>query len=133
MKKRFCVFSQALLFGGMLATLPVYAQQSSSPDAAPATDNTKMNDRDRPADRMTADQQSENSADRDMTQQIRKALISDKSLSSYGHNVKIITVNGSVTLKGPVRSQEEKQLIESKAASVSGKAVKSELTVEPKS
>jgi osmotically-inducible protein OsmY len=44
----------------------------------------------------------------------------DKSISMYGHNVKIITQNGMVTLKGPVRSEEEKQSIEAKAVQVAG-------------
>jgi len=55
-----------------------------------------------------------------MTKKIRQALIADKSLSTYGHNVKIITRNGAVTLKGPVHSEDEKQSIASKAAEVAG-------------
>ena len=61
----------------------------------------------------TADQQSEATSDRMLTR-IRQALIADKSLSTFGHNVKIITKDGSVTLKGPVQSQEEKQSIASR-------------------
>jgi osmotically-inducible protein OsmY len=66
-----------------------------------------------------------------MTRQIRKALVNDKSLSTYGHNVKIITQQGVVTLKGPVKSDAEKQEIESKATEVVGSADKlhSELQV----
>jgi osmotically-inducible protein OsmY len=57
----------------------------------------------------------------------------DKSLSSYAHNVKIITQEGMVTLKGPVRSEEEKQAIEAKAKEVAGgDKVSSELVVKPK-
>lgn len=67
---------------------------------------------------VTADQQSGAASDRVITQKIRKALVSDKSLSTYAHNVKIITVNGAVTLKGPVKSDEEKQQVASKAAEV---------------
>jgi osmotically-inducible protein OsmY len=94
-----------------------------------APDNTKQNK----SDGMTADNQKENKADRATSQKIRKAIISDKSLSSYAHNVKIITTNGSVTLKGPVRSDEEKSAIEAKATEVAGAGnVTSELTVEPK-
>src|SRR5580704_16349216 len=62
----------------------------------------------------TADQQSSATSDRMLTKKIRQELIADKSLSTYGHNVKIITKDGSVTLKGPVQSQEEKQSIASK-------------------
>ena len=57
----------------------------------------------------------------------------EKSLSSYAHNVKIITQNGMVTLKGPVRSDDEKQIVETKAAEIVGKdKVTSELAVQPK-
>ena len=58
----------------------------------------------------------------------------DKSLSTYAHNVKIISQNGMVTLKGPVRSEEEKKSIEAKANQVAGEGkVTSELDVKPKS
>ena len=72
----------------------------------------------------TADQQSSTTSDRMLTKRIRQELIADKSLSTYGHNVKIITQNGMVTLKGPVHSEEEKQTIASKAAEVAGSADK---------
>ena len=68
----------------------------------------------------TADQQSSASSDRMLTKKIRQELIADKSLSTYGHNVKIISQHGMVTLKGPVHSEEEKQTISSKAAEVAG-------------
>jgi osmotically-inducible protein OsmY len=60
---------------------------------------------------MTADQQSNAAGDRTITQNIRKALMADKSLSTYAHNVKIITRDGMVTLKGPVKSEDEKQKV----------------------
>jgi len=102
------------------------AQQPTSPD------NTKANQRDRNSAEATADQQKENTSDRDTTRRIRQALVKDKSLSTYAHNVKIITQNGVVTLKGPVRSEEEKTAIASKAAEVAGESnVKNELTVAP--
>jgi osmotically-inducible protein OsmY len=66
----------------------------------------------------TAENQSNAKADRETTANIRKAIIADKDLSTYAHNVKVITVNGAVTLKGPVKSEEEKQKIASDAASV---------------
>lgn len=68
----------------------------------------------------TADQQASATSDRMLTQKIRQELIADKSLSTYGHNVKIIAQHGMVTLKGPVHSEEEKQTIASKAAEVAG-------------
>ena len=66
----------------------------------------------------TADKQTNAQGDRDITKQIRKAIVADKDLSTYGHNVKIITMNGAVTLKGPVKSDDEKQKIATDAASV---------------
>lgn len=108
---------------------PLWAQQDSS--QAPA-DNTKVNQRDRNQSEPTADQQKENTNDRQLTQQIRRAIVKDKSLSSDAHNVKIVTQNGAVTLKGPVKSAEEKQAVESKAAEVAGAdKVNSELQVAP--
>jgi osmotically-inducible protein OsmY len=57
----------------------------------------------------------------------------DKSLSTYAHNVKIITQNGRVTLKGPVRSEDEKKTVEAKATEVAGEnKVTSELDIKPK-
>jgi hyperosmotically inducible protein len=84
------------------------------------------------AHNITADQQSEATSDRLLTQKIRKALVADKSLSTYGHNVKIITKDGSVTLKGPVHSEEEKQTIASKTESIVGSPdkVTNQLTVK---
>jgi hyperosmotically inducible protein len=83
-------------------------------------DNTKVNTRDRAKGAVTADQQKDNASDRDLTQKIRRALVQDKSLSTYAHNVKVIAQSGTVTLKGPVRSTEEKQSVESKAVEVAG-------------
>ncbi len=108
--------------------------QDSAGQSTPATDNTKMNQRDRNPNEPTADQQQNNRSDRDLTQQIRKAIEADKSFSTYAHNVKVIAQNGQVTLKGPVRSEEEKRAVEAKAAEIAGEGrVTSELTVKPKS
>lgn len=70
--------------------------------------------------------------DRDTTQKIRKAVVDDKSLSTYAHNVKILVKDGKVTLRGPVRSEDEKQAVAKAASSVAGaENVTNELTVEP--
>lgn len=96
-------------------------------------DNTKVNTRDRDKAAVTADQQKENVADRDLTQRIRRALTRDKTLSSYARNVKIVTQGGQVTLKGPVRTEEEKQTVERAAAEVAGTDhVTSQLSIAPK-
>ncbi len=99
---------------------------------APA-DNTKVNTRDRDKAEVTADQQKENAADRDVSQKIRRALTQDKTLSSYAHNVKVVTQGGQVTLKGPVRSEDEKHSVEQKAIDVAGVGhVTNEMSVAPK-
>ena len=83
-------------------------------------DNTKVNTRDRAKGAVTADQQKENASDRQLTQKLRRALMQDKTLSSYAHNVKIVAQGGQVTLKGPVRTEDEKRTVETKAAEVAG-------------
>jgi osmotically-inducible protein OsmY len=131
----------AALVGMLLCgSLGVFAQQpdTQQPPAAsdsaqtPAGDNTKMNQQDHNDNPTTAQQQKENPSDRELTQQVRKAIMQDKSLSTYAHNVKIISQNGTVTLKGPVRSEDEKRAIDAKAAEVAGRdKVVDELTVTP--
>jgi hyperosmotically inducible protein len=108
------------------------AQTVSPADNTPA-DNTKLNERDRNPNEPTADRQKDKRSDREITQQVRKAIVKDKSLSTYAHNVKVITQNGMVTLKGPVRSEEEKKAIEAKAAEVAGQdKVTNQLDVKSK-
>jgi hyperosmotically inducible protein len=100
--------------------------------AQTAPDNTKVNERDRAKGAATADQQNENPTDRAITQKIRSAVMDDKALSTYAHNVKIITQDGQVTLKGPVRSEDEKKAIEAKAAEVAGAGrVTNQITIAP--
>jgi hyperosmotically inducible protein len=114
-----------------LASAFVSAQDSSAQQPAP--DNTKVNQRDRNKAEPTADQQKENQPDREIARKIRRSLTQDKTLSTYAHNVKIITQDGMVTLKGPVRSDEEKTAVEAKAAEIAGAdKVTSQLEVKPK-
>lgn len=105
-----------------------FGQDQTSAPTSTSPDNTARNK----AHHKTADQQSNATSDRMLTKHIRQSLIADKSLSMYGHNVKIITRDGMVTLKGPVHSEEEKQAIASKAAEVAGGAdkVTNQLTVK---
>ena len=120
--------SGLLLGAGVLAS----AQEPTSQQASPAAGNTKVNERDRSQNEPTADQQKENRSDRDITQQIRQSIMKDKSLSTYAHNVKVVTQDGQVTLKGPVRSEDEKKAIEAKAAEVAGDGkVTSDLNIKP--
>jgi hyperosmotically inducible protein len=118
-----------LITGALYAAGTVLAQEP----AGAAPDNTTMNQRDKNANEPTADRQKDNRSDREITQQIRKAITNDKSLSTYAHNVKVITQNGQVTLKGPVRSDEEKRAVEAKATEIAGESkVTSELDIKSK-
>jgi len=95
--------------------------------SAQAPDNTANNKQ----PQVTADQQSDDAADRAITRKIRKALIADKSLSTYAHNVKIIASDGRVTLRGPVESEEEKQKVASEAGEVvDANQIDNQLTVK---
>jgi osmotically-inducible protein OsmY len=109
---------QSLLCGfvlsGALLAPAATAAQSHAPD------NTAINKRDRDSQRPTADQAKNNRSDRNLTMQIRRDVVRDKSLSTYGHNVKIIADNGKVTLRGPVRSDDEKRAIEEHARKYAG-------------
>ena len=120
------VRSSALVTAFAMATAAVAFAQ------APKADNTKVNTRDRQKGAVTADQQKEDVTDRNATQKIRQALMRDKSLSTYARNVKVIATGGTVTLKGPVRTEAEKHSVESKAIDVVGADhVVNELSVVP--
>ena len=116
----------SLLFAGSVLAGPIPQEQQ------PAPDNTKTNQGDASKNAKTADQQKMNPADRETTKKIRSALMDDKSLSTYAHNIKIITTDGMVTLKGPVRSEDEKSAIEAKARQIAGDSnVTNNLTIAP--
>ncbi len=90
------------------------------PQTSAAPDNSAVNARDRSDQTKTAGDQAENEADRTISQNIRKELSADDSLSTNGKNVKIITADGKVTLRGPVKSDAEKSAIAGKAQQVAG-------------
>jgi hyperosmotically inducible periplasmic protein len=116
----------SLALGASLMAAPVLRNQDTP---QPAADNTKNNKDQTPP---TADQQKMNPADRATTQKIRKAIHEDQSLSTYAHNIKIITQDGKVTLRGPVRSEDEKSNIEAKAVAVAGQGnVTDQLEIAP--
>jgi hyperosmotically inducible periplasmic protein len=120
------VRSTALIGALTLATTAFASAQASQ------ADNTNVNARDRQKDAVTADQQKNDAADRLATQKIRRSLMRDKELSTYAHNVKVIARDGQVTLKGPVRSDAERQSVEAKAIEVVGAGhVVNELSVAP--
>ena len=118
----------SLLLSASLLAAPAARYQDSQ---QPAPDNTKANKDQAPP---TADQQKMNPADRAITQKIRKSIHDDANLSTYAHNIKIITQAGKVTLKGPVRTEDEKNSIAMKAAAVAGDGnVDNQITVVPAS
>ena len=126
---RRCSFLTLLTFVFFAASSFVRAQDAQQP----APDNSKTNQVDRDQSSATADQQKMNPADRELTRKIRSAIMSDKSLSTYAHNVKIISREGKVTLKGPVRSDDEKAAVLNKATDIAGQQnVIDELQVAPK-
>jgi osmotically-inducible protein OsmY len=111
--------TKLLLLGLAASGLMLSAQNAPAPDNA-KPDNTKVNKRDRANSEPTADQAKNNKSDREIMQEIRKSIVADKSLSTYGHNVKVVAQHGQVTLKGPVHSDDERKAIEAKAAEVAG-------------
>jgi hyperosmotically inducible periplasmic protein len=112
--KGFPLLTVSAVLGLWLAASPQVRAQQNAPD------NTKTNQGDASKGATTADQQKMNAADRSITKEIRSSIMKDKSLSTYAHNIKIITQDGKVTLKGPVRSEDEKAAIESKAVAIAG-------------
>ena len=102
-------------FASLLLAATLSASTVLIPAAnAQAPDNSGLNKGQSP----TADNQSNARTDRETTAQIRKAILADKGLSTYAHNVKILVQGGKVTLKGPVQSDDEKQKLISDAGSV---------------
>jgi len=118
-----------LLLSSMLGAPHVIAQTPSTV----APDNAKSNKVDESNATATADAQTNNATDLDLTKRIRQSIMADKSLSTYAHNIKIVTVNGSVTLNGVVRSDDEKGAVEMKAANIAGKnKVTNDLKIAPR-
>ena len=106
---------------------------SPVPGQAQQPDNTTVNKGDANTGAVTADHQKTNATDQDLTARIRKAVMADKGLSTYAHNVKIVSQNGIVTLKGPVRSADEEKSIMAKAVDAAGgrDKVVDQMTVKP--
>src|SRR5579862_2515283 len=125
---RISIAASAVLTILCLANLPSsLGARIQSPSAQTAPDNSAQN-RDHG---LTADNQTDAKKDRLTTANIRKAIDADKDLSTYAHNIKIITVNGAVTLKGPVTSEAEKEKVASDAAGVvSADKITNHLTVK---
>jgi len=130
--KKHLLFATAGLAG--VVTLSGIEALSDEPRASsPATaapDNTARNSVDRDRKTVTPEDQSNKKSDVDVTAQIRRAITSDKSLSTSARNVKIVTQGNTVALRGPVASAAEKSRIEALAKEhASGKQVRSELSI----
>jgi hyperosmotically inducible protein len=124
--QRFLLLLGSMAFGlSLLAAL--IPRQVDAQHSAP--DNNSIN---KDGTGPTADQRKMSLSDRAITQKIRKAIHHDNGLSPYGRNIKIFLQDGKVTLRGPVRSADEKGNLEAKAASVAGQAnVTNQLEVAP--
>ncbi len=125
MRTKALLLTASLLVGAFLMpNVPSYAQ-----GAPPAPDNSAVNQRDRDQT-LTPMDQSNKPADLKITRQIRRALVKDHELSTDAKNIKIITIDGAVTLRGPVKSEQEKADIAAKAAQLAGDTnVRNELEV----
>src|SRR4051812_10560205 len=120
--------SCSLLFSAALLASP-YLQTGSNPNSS--ADNTKVNKKDRNQSEPTADNAKNSTSDRELMSQIRRDVVSDKSLSTYAHNVKIVAQGGKVTLKGVVHTEEEKKTIGDLARKRAGDTnVTDEITVK---
>lgn len=106
-------FLFAAIFGSLLISAPSFSKVAPAP-----ADNSKINQRDQNDSQLTASDQGDSDADIATTQKIRQAVVSRESLSINAKNIKIITLNGVVTLKGPVASLAEKREIQQIAAKV---------------
>ena len=110
--------ASVLILSASLVGLPSISMAQDSTPVAP--DNSAVNVRDRNAPAVTADQQSNDKADVELTRQIRRAVTKDGSLSTMAHNIKIMSANGEVTLRGPVKTQQERTVVASKAQAIAG-------------
>lgn len=109
-----------------LSLCPLQAAQNS-----PQSDNTKVNKQQHEGTQPSADNAKNSMSDREIMAHIRRDVVKDKSLSTYGRNVKIISAHGKVTLKGPVHTDDEKKTIEAYAQRYAGNGnVDDEITVK---
>jgi len=120
MQKIPLLLSLALFVLGGYVGIVHPADTTKAPPTQTAPDNTGRNVRDRSGTTLTPGDQAENKADLTLTQRIRKAIMADKALSTTAKNIKTITVNGLVTLRGPVNTPQEREKIVAKAQDMAG-------------
>lgn len=114
-----------ILLLALAATTPAWAQDTSK------VDDTSINKRDRHAESLTPMDQPNNADDIRVAAAVRKALVADASLSTSARNVKLVAAKGTVTLRGPVKTEEEKTRVEAIAKGVAGvTSVQNQLDIE---
>ena len=114
-----------------LASLSAFSLAALAGNEKTKSDNTAVNERDRSGETKTSGDQSNSPADLKTTQAIRQALMKDGELSTTAKNIKVITANGHVTLRGPVKTAQEKAKIDQLAKSAAGGAkINNELDVK---
>ena len=118
MDKRVLFFALSFIACGAWSN--AFAQSPTAIPTATSPENSGINTRDRASNAVTAGSQSNSKGDIALTTRIRRSIVKDKSLSTMAQNVKIISVNGEVTLRGPVKSEQERTAIGSKAQAIAG-------------
>lgn len=130
MRTQALLFSASLLVSALIVPVGVGSAFAEPAVSNAAADNSAQNQRDRDHQTLTPIDQSNKPADLETTRNIRRALVKDDQLSTEAKNIKIITIDGAVTLRGPVKTDQEKAAIMAKAAEVAGDAkVHNELQV----
>jgi len=125
------LLSTSLIVGALLIPVTFGRASAQSAPAKSALDNSAQNERDRNHATLTPMDQSNKPGDIEISKRIRSALVADDQLSTEAKNVKIITIDGAVTLRGPVKSDQEKATILAKATQLAGNTqVHDELEVE---
>lgn len=109
-----------LLAGTAIAQSTSTAPAVPPAQATPSADSTRMNERDRGNTEETAQSQMLGKGDRELLAAVRRSVVKDKSLSTMAHNIKILASNGVVTLRGPVKSTDEKSRVEALVKQVAG-------------
>ena len=125
MKTPELLLAASLLVAAALMPTAAFAQG----DTGSLAENTSINQRDRNHQTLTPIDQSNKEEDLKITSEIRRAIVKDDSLSTDARNIKIITIDGAVTLRGPVKTEEERAAIAAKAAQLAGGNVHNELEV----
>ena len=125
-------FLAAMIITTLLA-VPAMAQQTSpeAPVVSTSADNTRVNQRDKSPETVKPTDQPNNKTDIKLAAAVRRSIVSDKSLSMMAHNVKLVAIGGVVTLRGPVKTAEEKTKVGAIVAKVAGVAdVNNELDIK---